>query len=397
MKVRLTRRGWATAWGGIGTIVAGRLVGLDELFVVGAAALGVVLVAFVSVRRVRLRLDVFRDVRPSRVPVGATCRVELRIVNRGRVRTPVVVVTDPVGDGQRARLRLAPLAGGDTRIMRYRLPVHRRGIISVGPLSVEHADPFGLVQHRITNSSALDVIVLPRVHPLDPVPPAPGDEPDTGSHQYRTLATANEEFASLREYLPGDDVRKVHWPSTARMGHPIVRHFDEPWQRRSTIVLDVRRGGHDEGSFERAVSAAASVLMLCVTRGELVRLVTTGGQDTGFINSEQEVDAAMDLLAGVKVVGSGSLTGTLRTLIIRRLGGTLVTCTGTLPDSERSLLTSTGGRFGTHLAVVCGAGGSLVARPGTEVVLFTSDDRLNAPWADAVARFGSAPRDRRPA
>jgi uncharacterized protein (DUF58 family) len=390
--VTLTRRGWATLIGGALVIAAGRIIGLAELYVFGGAVLLMTVVAAVAVWQTRLYLEIARDVRPSRVPVGASCRVEVAIRNRAVRQAPVLTVTDPVGDGQRARLRLAPLRVGDTRVMRYRLPLHRRGIVTIGPLSVEASDPFDLARRRTETASTIEVIVLPRVVTLVPIPAAPGDEPDSGPHHLRTLATAQEEFSSLREYQPGDDVRKVHWPSTARLGRPIVRHYDEPWQRRTTVVLDVRRGGHDDASFERAVCAAASVLDLCTSRDELVRLVTTGGQDTGFISHDRELDAAMDLLAALQVSGSGSLTGTLRTLIVRRVGGSLVTCTGALPDSERSVLATMGSRFGLHLAVSCGTHGpgSTMESRDTQVVLFDRDDALADRWRDAVARWSQS-------
>jgi uncharacterized protein (DUF58 family) len=261
---------------------------------------------------------------------------------------------------------------------------------------VEATDPFDLARRHTETASTIEVIVLPRIVPLASIPAAPGDEPDSGPHHLRTLATAQEEFSSLREYQPGDDVRKVHWPSTARLGRPIVRHYDEPWQRRTTVVLDVRRGGHDEASFERAVCAAASVLDLCTSRDELVRLVTTGGQDTGFISHERELDAAMDLLAAVQVSGAGSLTGTLRTLIVRRVGGSLVTCTGSLPDSERSVLATMGARFGLHLAVSCASSGraSAVDSIETHVVAFDRDDVLATRWQEAVSRWRLSVADR---
>jgi uncharacterized protein (DUF58 family) len=386
----LTHRGWATLVGGAAVIVVGRIVGLQELFVIGVAMVAVTVLSGLVVRRTRLRLQVSRDVRPSRVPVDSSCRVELQIRNTAPRRSPVLVVSDPVGDGQRARLRLAPLAVGQSRTMRYRLPVHRRGIVSIGPLAVECSDPFGLARQEMSTSSTINVIVLPRIVPLAAVPPGPGDEPDSGVHPVRTMASAHEEFSSLRDFQPGDDVRKVHWPSTARSGTPIVRHYDEPWQRRTTVVLDVRHSNQDDDTFERCVSAAASVVSLCASRGELVRLITTGGHDTGFMANEQQVDATMDLLAGISLVGRGSLTGTLRSLIARRVGGTLVTCTGRLPDSERSVLATMGSRFGTHIAVSGAPTTTATTGSGSEVVLFDRDGVLSQRWAEAVERLGIA-------
>jgi uncharacterized protein (DUF58 family) len=388
--MRLTTNGrWALGVVAI-CLVVGRLLGLTELFVLAAVAACLVVVTAVVVRLVDVRLEIGRDVRPHRVPQGSDCTVTLRIRNRAARTTPVLMLEDPVGDGQRSRLRLAPLRPTELRTATYRLPAPRRGVFTIGPLGAVVEDPVGLWRKELRTRSTVDVIVLPRIHPLRPIPPAPGDEPDTGTHRMRTLATANEEFASLRDYRPGDDVRKVHWPSTARAGNPIVRHYDEPWQRRTTVVCDVRIGHHTGESFERAVSAAASVLQVCAERGELVRLITTSGHDTGFVSSDHEVSAALDLLASVTPSGIGSLTGTLRALVERRTGGALVTCTGPLGDNERSVLTSMGMLFGIHVAVV--TAGSHVAMAGvegptTQVVAFTHDDDLAGPWSDAIDRL----------
>ena len=77
----LTRRGWSVLLGGLAVVVVGRIVGLQELFVAGTSAVALTLLAAFFVRRTRLRLQVTRDVRPSRVPVDESCRVELNLRN----------------------------------------------------------------------------------------------------------------------------------------------------------------------------------------------------------------------------------------------------------------------------------------------------------------------------
>jgi uncharacterized protein (DUF58 family) len=389
--MRLTTTGRWTVAAAIAVFVGGRVLGLDEFVVIGVAIACSLAATAAIVGLGSLRLDVSREVRPTRVPVGSRCRVELSIRNRARRATPALVLIDPVGDERESRLRLAPLYGGTTRSTAYRLPAHRRGILTVGPLQAVLSDPLGQWESRISTQSSAAIIVLPRIHPLAAIPPAPGDEPDPGWHHLRTLASANEEFASLREYEPGDDVRRVHWPSTARRGIPVVRHYEEPWQRRTTVVLDLRRGRYTSESFERAVSAAASVVQLCGDREELVRHITTAGHDTGFIGTTHETEAAIDLLSSVQQTDSGSLTATLQALNSRRGGGALVTCTGPLGDNERSVLVTMGQLFQLHLAVYT-AGRHQVLEPvadrsNAELVMFTSDDTLSSSWDAAVVRL----------
>lgn len=385
-RARLTRQGCLALAGGVSAILAGRLIGLDELFVVGGVILVVVGLAWWSVRRRLPDLEVRRVVRPARVPVGGSCRVEVHLRNRARSTLPVLTMIDGVGQNRQARNRVAPLAGGATATMRYRLPLDRRGIVAIGPLTVEHRDPFGVALRTATWDSIFEVIVLPRVHPLVPIPPAPGDEPDTGAQRHRTLATAQEEFASLRDYVAGDDVRKVHWPSTARAGRPIVRQFDQPWQRRTTVVLDTRRAAFDPDAFERAVSAAASIVALgAADDRELVRLVSTCGIDTGYIATDAELQAALDRLAAVELRGTGSLTATLRSVLERQPGGTLVSCTGRLPDAEAAMLAGITPRVGAHIMIAT-ASLTWMPPPGVEVVRFDRDDVLSDRWAEIVGR-----------
>ncbi len=80
----------------------------------------------------------------------------------------------------------------------------------------------------------------------------------------------------------GDDLRRVHWPSTARRDELTVRQDERHQQGRTTVLLDVRRAVHTDVSFERAVSAAASLLVAATVRGDEVRLVATDGTDSGY-------------------------------------------------------------------------------------------------------------------
>ncbi len=384
--MRLTARGWTTLGGGLVGIGGGRILGLRELYLLGATALALTLLSALLVRMSRVRLRVRREVRPRRVPVGGTCRVELTLRNTGLRRSPMLEVRDVVDDRVHAHLSLAPLGVGAEATMRYQLPVDRRGVTRIGPLDVEVSDPFGFAVSSMTTGSTVDVIVLPRIHPLRPIPPVPGDEPESGTHRLRSLANAHEEFSTLREYQEGDDVRAVHWPSTARLGRPIVRQFDEPWSRRTTVVLDVTALHHDHDSFERAVSAAASVLSLCAAQDEPVRLVGSDGTDSGFITADQHLDATLDLLAALQPQTTSSLTNVLRALVTRPGGGTLVTVTSALDDAEAAAVASLGGRFAAHLAISCASGvATPLPRSSTSVgVAFHDEQALSSAWNDAL-------------
>jgi uncharacterized protein (DUF58 family) len=120
------------------------------------------------------------------------------------------------------------------------------------------------------------------------------------------MGASGDDFYALRPWTVGDDLRRVHWPSTARRDELMVRQHDVPWQGRATVVLDVRARHHDEDSLEQAVSAAASIAAASGRGGALVRLVTTDGADTGFGTGPAHLEAILDRLARVQPVAGGS-------------------------------------------------------------------------------------------
>ena len=140
--------------------------------------------------------------------------------------------------------------------------------------------------------------MLPPVVALLPLPYTLGDDPLAGAEQPNHLGRTGEDFYALRPYVVGDDLRRVHWPSTARTGELLVRQDEQPWQGRVTVLLDVRRTTTDQAGFERMVTAAASVIAASGRRGDLVRLVTTGGIDTGAMSGHAQLEALMEHLAG---------------------------------------------------------------------------------------------------
>jgi uncharacterized protein (DUF58 family) len=310
----LTRAGWAIALLAAGLVAAGRLLGIFELFLLGAAGVVLVVGAVVVVRRTPLRLDVSRTLHPPRVHAGSPSRVELSVRNRSTRRTPLLTVRDPVGRGRTATVALAPLGQAQTIRAAYRLPTERRGILRVGPLAVEVTDPFGLAGLSTTAAPVTELTVWPAVVDVDPLPHTLSDDPHGGADQASALASGGEDFYALRAYEPGDDLRRVHWRSTARWDELLVRQDERPWQGRATVVLDARRGSHSVASFERAVSAAASVVVACWRRHFLLRLVDTTGYDSGAAAGTAHVEALLERLAAVEPVEGGRLGATVAAL-----------------------------------------------------------------------------------
>ena len=377
----LTRSGWAVAISSGGLVLAGRLFGIFELFLAGAGGAALLLGATVAVRNAKLRLEVSRELHPGRVHAGSPSRVELRVRNRGNRRTPLLALKDPVGKSRSARVVLAPLGVAEAVRASYRLPTEERGILRVGPLEVEVSDPFGLVALRTDGAPQTELTVWPAVDEVSPVPHTQGDDPHGGADHPSPLAANGDDFYALRPYVVGDDLRRVHWRSTARRDQLMVRQDEMPWQGRATVLLDTRRVAHSGATFERAVSAAASIIVATARHHFLLRLVTTAGHDTGFAAGSSHVEGILEHLAAVRVVEAGRLPTLVAALHRPGNGGALAALvggrTGTELDSLGVLRTS----FGRMVTLAFADGHADRARLGTIPELVVVDDRTSFPEA----------------
>lgn len=341
----LTRSGVIVVLASAVALITGRVFGLLELFVAGTAGLALVALGAALVLRTPSRLGLDRAVRPARVHAGTASRVELAVTNLGPRSSPVIALHDPVTGTSGARLLLAPLVPGETVTAAYRLPTEHRGIVHIGPLLAIATDPFGLTQRTARHVADTDLTVLPRIDAILPLPFTVGNDPLAGAEHPHALGRVGEDFYALRPYIVGDDLRRVHWPSTARTGDLLVRQDEQPWQGRVTVLLDVRRVAVDHAAFEEMVTAAASVVTSCRRRGDRVRLVSTDGTDTGSVAAHAQLDALMEYLAVVEPTPAGSLQPSLRALSVG--GGTLVAIVGALPQGDLDAVVATRTRFGS--------------------------------------------------
>lgn len=380
----LTRSGWAVLLTSAGLVVAGRLFGIFELFLAGAGGGALLIGAGVAVRNAKLRLEVARELHPARVHAGCPSRVELRVRNRGNRRTPLLALRDPVGRQRSARVVLAPLGVGEAVRAAYRLPTEERGILRVGPLEVEVSDPFGLVAIRTAGAPQAELTVWPAVDDVVPLPHTHGDDPHGGADHPSPLANNGDDFYALRPYVAGDDLRRVHWRSTARRDQLMVRQDEMPWQGRATILLDTRRVAHSNASFERAVSAAASIVVATARHHFLLRLVTTAGHDTGFAAGSSHVEGILEHLAAVRLVEAGRLPTLVARLRRPGNGGALAALVGGRTGTELESLALLRTSFGRLVAVAFTDGHADRARLPADVVVVDESRPFAAAWDAAV-------------
>jgi len=382
----LTRRGWAVTVGGVLLAVAGRLLGLLELYVLAAGcwALMAMALAFLALRRADV--DARRTLTPSRVRAGDETRVELAVTNHGRRATPVIELRDPVDGGpKRARLLMAPLPAGTTDRAHYRIPTDGRGVVRVGPLEVRRFDSLTLAAKGAVVAPESELVVFPVFEELLPLPHARGDDRRGGFRQATAVGASGDDFYALRPWVLGDDLRQVHWPSTARRDELMVRQHDIPWQGRATVVLDNRARFHDDDSLEQAVSAAAGILVSSGRGDTQVRLVTTDGADSGFGSGPAHLEALLERLARVDA-GAGDLPALPHTT-----GAMAVVVSADAPAADVAHLARLGDRPGSlTIVVVAPEGTQAQAAPAGTVVRIGPGEPLAPAWNRAMAAAGAA-------
>jgi uncharacterized protein (DUF58 family) len=372
---------------GTALIAAGRVFGLLELYVLGGVALGLVVLAQLRVRRANAPLDVRRTVVPPLVHMGGQARVDLFVRNPGSRRSPVMVLRDPVGATTGAVVAVAPVMVGEHQAAGYRVPAERRGVLTVGPLRGEVFDPFGLASRSWELAPTDSLTVLPAVEVLSgPIRGGGLDDPLAGVTQPMRGVRGDDDFSGLRPYVVGDDLRRIHWPTTARTDELAVRQDDPPWQGHLTILLDARQDRINATRFEVAVSAAASLLSAVAAKGDRARLVFSDGTDSGLTDARASHDTLLERLAIVTRHPGSTLTEP--PVDLRSRTGGLVLVTGSLGADEIALLTAQRVRFASVTAVVVGPARTTPHPPGLQVVAV--DD--GASFADAWARRGMAVR-----
>lgn len=276
------------------------LFGVEELYCLSVAALVLLAGARTWVGLRRWDLSVSRVVHPARVSAGHDARVELVVTNSRWRPSPAVQVRDPFDGGEKvARFWIGPLARGEVRRSSYRLPATHRGVHRLGPLELRITDAFGLAvaTRRTTLESTLTV------HPAYELVPVVGlsSHRDDDRRRHRPmLGSGGTEFFTLREYVPGDDLRHVHWRSTARLGELVIRQPESQRRGRITVAVDLRAEVVDEPTAERIVSAAASLAISALRSGTQVRVVTTDGWDSGHGSGRGHDAFVLDGLAAAK-------------------------------------------------------------------------------------------------
>ena len=339
----LTTRGRCLLAAGLALSLCAVVLGQRDLLRAAVFLVALPLAALAVVSRSRYRLACARSLAPPRVEVGHPSTVQLQLDNVSRLPSGVLLMEDalPYTLGGRPRFVLDKVEPRGVRQVTYPVRSDVRGRFRIGPLSVRLTDPFGLCELARSFASSDELVVTPVLFPL-PAVRLGGDWTGGGEAASRSVAVSGSDDAATREYRHGDDLRKVHWKSTARTGELMVRREEQPFQSRATLLLDSRgeahRGDGPGASFEYAVSAVASVGVTLARAGFALSMLRDSGEAVAPPGVPLTEGLLLDELAVVRPSSRRTLGGALEVLRSGGLGGVLVAVLGALDVDEAERL-----------------------------------------------------------
>ncbi len=378
----LTRSGWGAIALAVVSFVIGRVFGILELFVLGVGVLAALIVAAFTMLQRPPRLAVRRLVEPSTVQAGDHARVDLQIGNVGLRRSPVLQLWEPVGSAGGATMNLAPLRPRERSTAAYRLPTTTRGVVRIGPMRARRRDVLGLASRTFVLPGGSELLVMPRHTPVRFN--LGGSSGRLGDHlRMRAYGQSGSEFHSLRQYVVGDDLRRISWKASARSTEMIVKETALEGVKRCTVVLDIAATDMDDEGFERAVSAAASVVTGAVLAGLNTRLLA---MDTD-LRGQDVAAVALRWLAVVQ--RDQDATGQLPSLKAGEGMGIILVVTDTPAGSCAGEVRAS---LGPDDVLVIIAAQSTGGRRDRFVVDATSDDAFADSWNQLTGALNTGPK-----
>jgi uncharacterized protein (DUF58 family) len=375
----VTRTGWFLLAAGVVLFVIALALNWAPAGVLGVGAIALVLLAVVLYLRPQ-RLAINRKVSPNRVPKFEESVATFEITNNGRL--PVGAHRGEQRLGNRSLRLVMPRLGAGVSVERqYPMPTDRRGVFIIPPFETTRQDPFGIVRRVRRFAGEDELWVYPRILPFRTMPTGfsrPAEGPSSEMAPQGSIT-----FHRLREYVVGDDVRMVHWKSTARTGTLMVRHHIDTSLPYTVVVVDQRPDRYTEDTFELALDAAASAVVSGVRAGGPVQVRLTDGRVAGD-DKASGAQLQLDLLTATETDDRGDIQQVMQRLRRERGGTLLVVVTGRLDRTDLAAVSRL--RRSYHRVVMISsvepqhADENPLVGPGVRVVTATDDDELLYGW-----------------
>lgn len=369
----------------------GAALGVDALMALAVGGFAVLLVAWGQARRGLAGLQVAREVYPSAFEDDAV-PVSLVLDNRSRRTSWLVEIRDSFGPAvadRQALLEPGPLRAARRRRLVYRTACSRRwGIYAVGPLTLSASDPFGLFHAERGVPDVTPFAVFPRVWTVAGIEKL-GARPSLSSQEVTSTRPGQSlAYLGVRDFRPGDDLRRIHWPATARRGAPVVKEHEVDLVPYFTLLVDLdrshRAGTGLKSTMEYLLRTSACLVWTAASRGDLVQVLGEGARTLEVPPGSGALHATQALYELIRVQQEGRLP--LLDLVERHrmhlpAGSTAALLSGTMfLDLER-------------LEEILGALQSRGVRP--VVVLINKDsflpiDRRAVPRDEAAAQASAA-------
>ena len=291
--------------GFIGLWIMARVVAGKAMYIFAYGLLLLFVMAFFLSPRLRMqgeRAGLF-----PRASEGDRLEVNLKLTAKRRASTFLLEERVPDRLGSTVRVPVTRLPAGQEVEHAYSVRCSRRGVYNVGPLVAVASDPLGLRQRETVIAEPFELLVHPRVELVSDRPLTRQFEDPPMRPPVSKPWPSGLEFYGMREYVPGDDLRRIVWRASARTGTIMVREAEQGITDKITIILDTDRSFHSrdgEGlseSFEAGVRAAASLGVRHLREGYEVKIETNAGPLTRVLRGPDKQLLMLDALARLEM------------------------------------------------------------------------------------------------
>ncbi|HUP87537.1 MAG TPA: DUF58 domain-containing protein [Acidimicrobiales bacterium] len=318
-KLGITRSGQIAIIGAFVLWIMARVVAGTAMYLFAYGAVILVVVAYLIAPK-KLKLEGVREGLFPRVQEGDRLDVELKLTAKRRMSTFILEERLPERLGKPVKVPITSLSSGATVSHYYSLRAGRRGVFQVGPLVAVAGDPLGLAQRETVIAEPFELLVHPRVELVSDRPLTRQFEDPPIRPPVSKPWPSGLEFYGMREYVPGDDLRRIVWRASARTGKIMVREAEQGITDKVTVLLDTDRTNHSndgEGlseSFEAGIRVAASLGVRHLREGYEVKFEANGGRLTRPLRGPNAQLLALDALARVEMDRSSLSNSIMRLL-----------------------------------------------------------------------------------